>query len=927
MAEQFDRTVGVGATETIALDLPVPGTFAPQTQTFVAAIALKPDPAAAAAVATYVVRHLSSGDEATVPAAPGTAAAPSFSVTLVSLTDGLAIFRINHGSPISPGDEETWEIDLSHGGAEPNDFFLAVDHTQAAVQIPRMSIVIGEQTDPPTPTLDFGLATFNVAKTLSAVVFNTGTGNLPLGAITLSSNPTGFYAISVDPSGTTVSPNGHAPVEVDYTAGPPPPAAPHLATLAIASSAAGVASIDVSITGAAVFREIVLCIDCSNSMNWDNDGNPLASCPVGTTLANNFDPDSRIRQVRAALQSFRSKLIEYGDGQAQLGIVQFPGGDLACGSSHADALASSPATWQETIRPLALFSAGDATVLTHINQATQDGYFHSTPMKAGLQEALDSFSAGNGNFRAVLLFSDGAHNVPANEEPDDLVPTFTNAIRPIRVLSIGFGETGSVDHDLLEDLAVQTKLVVEEDPSFTGFLAYDPTAPGNVDALDTFYTKLFTDIFELQQAVDPSARIARGATNQHKVLITEFDRRVTFSIAWNTPRRELLAFTLVAPNGNQITPNSKLARYYSGPKHKMYAVDIDVLGSSYVGEWTMVVSYAPQTPSVILKAATVSARASSRDLETYSYDAIMRSGLNLKVRFDKTRYHTGDRVVVTAQLTENGRSLLGQRVELQVKRPDEGIGNWYAQHAVSLATIEEAVSGQFGPNSPAAVEHLKPLFKKQFYLKSMQKIPVPGYGDAFAVPVELHDDGQDGDVRAHDGVYTAVLEGLTARPGIYTFSFVATGTTRGGNAFRREHMVHVNVRTRVDFTFEFTKVAIEYLAGEGGLFGGSRQFRAYVRPEDRFGNIWGPGRGKDVVIDSRGARAVTDVVDDLSGGYSRVFEQDATSPSPVVDISVEGRAFPAQAPKSGSRLTLSGCLLPVALLIALIIILLLLARP
>jgi hypothetical protein len=280
-----------------------------------------------------------------------------------------------------------------------------------------------------------------------------------------------------------------------------------------------------------------------------------------------------------------------------------------------------------------------------------------------------------------------------------------------------------------------------------------------------------------------------------------------------------------------------------------------------------------------------------------------------------------------AELTENGRALLDQHVELQVKRPAEGIGNWYAKHAVSLATIEEAVSKQFGPNSPAAVEKLTPLFKKQFYLKSVRKTPVPGYDNAFTAPVDLHDDGGNGDVRAHDGVYTAVLDGLTTRPGIYSFSFVATGTTSGGNAFRREHMVHVNVRTRVDFTFEFTKVAIEYLTGEGGPFGGLRRFRAYVRPEDRFGNIWGPGRGKDVVIDSRGARAVSDVVDDLAGGYYRVFEQDATSPPPAVDISVQGTAFPAQSPKSGSRITATGCLLPLALLFALIIILMLLTRP
>lgn len=922
MAETFDTSVAVAATVTLDFELPVPLTFVAQNQTFFAALAIQPEAALPPVTATYVVRHVSTASQATVPAVVGgTATAANFSVTLVSLANGLAIFRVDHGSPVTPGDEEPWQLDISHAGAVATDFRVVIDHSQPAVQLPRMHIIIGSSAPSSSPPpLDFGRATFSATKTLSAIVFNTGTGDFDIDTVALTANTSGFYAIgAANPSGMTLSPNGQATIEVDYTPAPPPPAAPHLATLNVPSTTMGVGPINVSVTGEAVFRELVLCIDCSNSMNWNNVGTPLASCPIAANREPNFDPDSRIRQVRAALESFRTKLIEYGDGQTLLSIVQFPGGDLACGSSHNDALNSNESSWQNTIRELEVFTGGDGTVVTDINTATDDGYFHSTPMKAGLEEAIAKFSPGasNLNYRAVILLSDGAHNVPADEQPDDLLPEFTSAARPIRVLAIGFGESESVDHALLEDLAVQTKLAAEEDPAWTGFFAYNPAAAGNTEQLEGFYTKVFTDLFELDQAVDPTAQIARGATHQHKVLVTEFDRRVTFSIAWTTPRRELLAFELIAPNGQAIGPGSNLARYYAGPKHKMYALDISQLGNAYVGEWTLVVRYGLQTSPGETRVARTAA-VSSKAVETYSYDAIMRSGLSMKVRFDKTRYATGDRVVVMTQLTENGRPLRGAQVTLQVKRPDQGIGNWYAANPVALGVIEEALSGTF-----SAMEQISPVFKKQYYLTQVSKIPVPAYNPALGAGVALRDDGLDGDLRAQDGIYSVALDDLLARPGIHTFTVIATGTTGGGQAFRREQVIHINVRTRIDFTLDFTRVVITSLPSEG-VFGGLRRFRAYVQPQDHLGNIWGPGHLKEIKIESPGANPLAPAVDDLNGGYYRDFEYDPTTGRPTVDVDIGGQPIPPQAVPPDLRGRLTGCLLPLALLIALIIILILL---
>jgi hypothetical protein len=931
MALTFDRTVGTGATETLDLDLPVPGTFSEQSQTWIAVLAIRRNPALPVVNPTYVVRDDAS-NAVTVPSTPGSLTpGPNFSVTLVSRDNGLSIIRIDHGVPLGAFDTVVWQLDIGLGGGDPEtDFRVVVAHSEAAARLPRMFLIIGTAYNPAPATLDFGRATFNATKTLSVIVFNTGTGDLTLGTLALT-DATGFYDISDDPSGAVLSPNDQVAIDVDYSPSPPPPVAPHNATLAIPSATAGVASQNVAVTGSAVFREIVLCIDASNSMNWTNAGTPLSGCPVATTLAPNYDPDSRMRQVRAALGSFHTKLTEYGEGQTLLGIVQFPGGHLVCGSSHNTALGSPATSWATTVQGLTPFTAADPTHATNLELATQFGYYHSTPMHAGLERSLNLFTSDPGKFRVIVLLSDGKHNVPQNIQPEALLPVLTSVTRPIRVLAIGFGETESVDHPKLESLAVQTKLASDEErASWTGFFAYNPDAEGNTEQLESFYTKLFTDIFELDQAVDPTAQIAWGATQQHKVPVTEFDQRVTFSIAWTTPRRELLDLTLIAPDGQRITPNSQIGRYYSGEKHKLYAIDVQELGDDFIGEWTMEVRYGPprEPEGLVIRAASVAAVV---PVETYSYETVMRSGLSLRVRFDRTRYHTGDRVVVRAELTETGRPLLGQSVTVQVKRPDQGIGNWYADHPVGLETIESALAEQFGPGSAASIEQIPPVFMKQYYLTHIGQVTVPGYHPAFSSPVAMRDDGQGSDVQAHDGIYTAAFDDLTARPGIFSFTVVASGTTRGGHPFRREQVVHLTVHTRVDTTLNFTFILIDHIGGRtGGLFGigGKRTFRAYIRPQDHLGNFLGPGYGREISIESSGARAVTPVVDDLSGGYYRVFEyDDGLTGRPTVEFEVGGEALPPQALEPG-RLGMRSCLLLLipALLLALLIILILVLR-
>ena len=226
----------------------------------------------------------------------------------------------------------------------------------------------------------------------------------------------------------------------------------------------------------------------------------------------------------------------------------------------------------------------------------------------------------------------------------------------------------------------------------------------------------------------------------------------------------------------------------------------------------------------------------------------------MAVRFDKLVYHTGDRMVISAQLTQNGRPLLNQTVKVQVQRPNQGMGNWFAENPVSFETIEKAVAEQLGPNSTAAVEKITPVFKKQVYLTRIASVGLPPRSHVFPIDgIDMTDDGLDGDPRAQDGVYTVDLGPVTTKTDTYAFKVVATGTTSGGNAFRRERTIHINIQPRLDFTLQFTQVDVSFIPGS--VVEGRQRFKASIRPQDHLGNLWGPGHGDQVKITCAGAPA------------------------------------------------------------------------
>lgn len=880
----FNREIAAGATESTVptFSLVVAGTVVPPnpTNTFIAVMPIQPAPPLLPPTASYEVSLNGSAFVAVAAAfTPVGAGATGGQVRFdpgTPASGGRVVIQVNHNSPMTgPGTATlTLKVKIPAAVLTATGFTGVVAHTSALTLIPKFSLrtpagffsdnYVAGTSALALANASYLNATVGADLNTTITVINTGTGDLTLGAPSAAAPFT-----PIPPAAGALAPNGSRDIVVTYhpTAPTPPP---QLGTLTV-PSVAGPPSVSVALTGEAFFRELILCIDCSNSMNWDVLGTPLASCPVSTTTAVNYGTDARIRLVQTALGTLNSRLDFYGNKQVQWAIVQFPGSDLPCGSSQADAAASAPSTWSNVFRPRGQYdNTAVPSPLTQINGATNFGYYHGTPMKQGLITSVGQFSTTTGQYRAILLLSDGAHNIPPAESPNDVLPSIiaNNA----SVFAVGFGTTGDVDMPLLQGLA-----------SGSSGLFFNATAgTGDASDLTTFFNKIFTNFMKLQANVDPRAQVAPGAKNVHKALVTEYDKKISFSTSWKTPGVGLLRLELVTPGGQRITPSTAGVRFFEGPTHQMYGIEIPEREverrRALVGEWTLEVSYPPPATGAAAPAP-----------ESYTYDGILSSELEMQVGFDKTSYQTGDRVVLTARLSEVGVPMLQKSVRLHLQRPDEGLGKWYAAHAFPLAQIEAAVAPVFGAGKSALVEAIPGVLKKHYFLTQIQKIAVPPL-KIVSPPtgIELHDDGQHGDLRANDGIYTVVLDGKLEKTGTYRFMVEADGDTRHQNKFRRETEKQFYVTPRIEIDPQFTKLVLQRVeGGEGKSF---RRFKATVTPQDRFGNLMGPGFERAIRIESSNGRALMkDVDDDLNGNYSRTFEYDVRGAAPIVRGSVNGQ--------------------------------------
>lgn len=126
----------------------------------------------------------------------------------------------------------------------------------------------------------------------------------------------------------------------------------------------------------------------------------------------------------------------------------------------------------------------------------------------------------------------------------------------------------------------------------------------------------------------------------------------------------------------------------------------------------------------------------------------------------------------------------------------------------------------------------------------------------------LFDDGTNGDQHPGNGQWTGKLVGIGAVDGTYRLRFIFD-VTAGGCTTRREVAHSIVVELGTDGGSSGVKV------GASDSVDGRIRTRVVLRPADRYGNLWGPGRAGKVTC-GPGRECQVQGVEDLGGGAYEV---------------------------------------------------------
>ncbi|MGD8665019.1 MAG: VWA domain-containing protein [Desulfobacterales bacterium] len=588
---------------------------------------------------------------------------------------------------------------------------------------------------------------------------------------------------------------------------------------------------------------VVLLFDRSGSMNWGHDGS-----------VNVAEPARRITLAKQAAIPFVWMLNYFNPCGANFAIAAFP-------------RQPQQACEGQIISDLALVQ--ESTIATAIDTTipglTPGG---STPLLAGIDTASGLF--GNASRKALVLLSDGFQNCPAiagveAAQIDQLVDNLNAAA--INVHAIGFGQPAEVPHDLLNNIGTGT---------WGGF--YDVTAdpnfnPGTWDpgnALQERYKAVLVDTLQLESAADPMAVINSGETQVHDFYISKSDKKVIVYLSWVAFQRDRLLLTVTSSDGQEITLTDPVAgvQTTSGDTFRIIAFESLFLNQpGKVGPvpWQIKVSLAD------------SAEAKN---EKYQYSVITRSDLKMNIKFDRKAYQTGDAIVVSASLSEGNQPVRGlQDIGIQVTRPQEGLGNWFAKHPIPLSALKQVPQKQ-------GQEDLSALHRKAIYLTKNSQIPLPQR--TRPEPVQMVDDQSHGDAKANDGVYTARFSD-TRQQGTYVFYVQTSGTTGDGILFKREKVIEKYVTINVDPT----STAVE-AARQPAIEQDVKAYEIRVTPKDALGNFLGPGHAGSMKLEASEGRWMGSLQDRLDGTYTHILSvpHDVEPQALNLNLSIRNTAIP-----------------------------------
>jgi VWA domain-containing protein/trypsin-like peptidase len=501
----------------------------------------------------------------------------------------------------------------------------------------------------------------------------------------------------------------------------------------------------------------------------------------------------------------------------------------------------------------------------------------STSIGEGLEAARLQFPAPGANPRSILLLTDGMQNTPR------WIADVEGALGAIDLQVIGFGTDANLDGPLLAALAA-------------GHNGIYTRAESGL-ALEKFFAQAFGNIFENGLLSDPELDLPANQSGPKIEFRVCGEDAITAVIGWNDPDADLFA-RVTTPGGNIITVASPGVQQHAGRTWRFIRIPLPQAGERN-GVWTVNAQrpggggeFPPPTPPV-----------------RYFVDVVPTGGPRLHSVTERRHYYTGDFVNPLVSLRYDDGSWPEEATAwLTVTRPSASIGCVLAREGLRAPTT---VDGDTIPARQATIAALQqaaggPLVPETTHTITLTDDPA-GTRGAFEPA----------------GVFGAALPEFLTTEGTYQLRYHAE---YGGPecTAQRELLssLHVDVGIDPDHT---ALVVARTGTGPGGTHAGTITFK----PEDRFGNCFGPGRPADIAVDGAPGTTVTGPpVDNSDGSYTVPVTWNPGLGEPGIVVGQPGRppvtVLPAGATQC-RRWRLLSCLLlllVLALLLVLVLVLL-----
>ena len=497
-----------------------------------------------------------------------------------------------------------------------------------------------------------------------------------------------------------------------------------------------------------------------------------------------------------------------------------------------------------------------------------------TSIGGGLLRGQQQFPAPSAaaNTRTILLMTDGLQNTPP------MIASVEANLGDTQVAIIGFGGAGDLDGQLLSRLAQDHGSVY--------------TRAGEGLSLKKFFVLAFGNIFQTGISLDPFYTMPAGADRAEPVKFGVCgEDSITVVLGWERPAARL-ELSLVTPGGATVTAATPGIVASRADTWVYFRIDLPLAGERD-GTWTVNVTRGGEHGV-----------ASRLPAERFFLTTVVDGGPVMRPPRPR-HYYTGDPInpLVTLRYPD-GAQVHDATMSVEVEAPGASPGTLLARAGL-------------GASLTAGGEQLDAWSSTLIGMEQPGGAPViPTHIERF----DLFDDTEhEPGALEPDGVFGNPLRDLTRHEGHYTFHARA----EFGHECRTAREVSWSVYVSIGIDPGRTVVRVHDLAS---LPDGRRRSVVTFTPQDRYGNLVGPGRRKDFTLyPVPGTQPDGPTIDAGDGSYTQEVTWDPTlTPAPVIGLSQPGRAPVSLAPPAepASGATRDGCL--VRALIGLVLVLALL---